>query len=547
MKSRLLKSWLRLLTLWWLGTTVFWSMSDPRIAATWHRLTGHTVSIDPLTSGLYSLRILRRWSLPVFGLTLLAVLGGVALMWVAFHVAATLRGKRVRANTTGSRWQGVSLSMGSLPKPAWANMPIAGVDIEAAGALAKRLHAMTETQRAVFGEVLGLLAAHPDAFVGDGHHGTLLEHTLHVLERLPASCVDPLLPIAAAAHDAGKILAWKRDDTGQWQRRGWHDDLGGLLLSALPSVERLPETESRILILALRFAHKRQRTPVMPLWTDTERLHKIQDAITDADHTATAVEKQQVLERLPKDTLLMRAFIEALPTMQFQVPGLRKGVQATGWRKGSRLYLSEPRLRESVSETMQKIDANAAAAWTAPRKKGQLAQQTADLIDALSKAGWIVSQVEAWTAEPPLWIVQSGTLTLRGILIVDLPAEHQSRLPGDAPYAMTVIGPLFKSPAAAARPANPVLDDKAPVVTADPVKPAPNDDPPARQGPTVTPPRKRPPKPSPKPSLPSVEAGPKPTAPPAKPSPKPAPSAAPDSSIGASEALRARLKRKGQS
>jgi len=445
MKSRLLKSWLRLLTLWWLGTAVFWSMSDPRIAATWHRLTGHTVSIDPLTSGLYSLRILRRWSLPVFGLTLLAVLGGVALMWVAFHVAATLRGKRVRSNATGSRWQGVSLSMGSLPKPAWANMPIAGVDIEAEGALSKRLHAMTETQRAVFGEVLGLLAAHPDAFVGDGHHGTLLEHTLHVLERLPASCNDPLLPIAAAAHDAGKILAWKRDDAGQWQRRGWHDDLGGLLLSALPSVERLPETESRILILALRFAHKRQRTPVMPLWTDTERLHKIQDAITDADHTATAVEKQQALETLNKDTLLMRAFIEALPTMQFQVPGLRKGVQATGWRKGNRVYLSEPRLRECVSEAMQKIDAHAAAAWSVPRKKGQLARQTADLIDVLAKSGWIVSQVDSWTATPPLWIVQSGTITLRGILIVDLPAEHQSRLPGDAPYEMTVTGPLFRA------------------------------------------------------------------------------------------------------
>ena len=531
MKSRLLKSWLRLLTLWWLGTAVFWSMSDPRIAATWQRLTGHTVAIGVLNSGLYSLRILRHWSLPVAGLTLLAVVCGAALMGVAFHVAAVLRGKRVQAHDTDSHWQGVSLSMGRLPRPAWAGLPIAGVDIEAEGALSQRLHAMTEAQRAVFGEVLGLLAAHPDAFVGDGHQGTLLEHTLHVLERLPASCNDPLLPIAAAAHDAGKILAWTRDDTGQWQRRGWHDDLGGLLLSALPSVERLPETESRILILALRFAHKRQRTPVMPLWTDTERLHKIQDAITDADHTATAVEKQQVLETLDKDTLLMRAFIEALPTMQFQLPGLRKGVQATGWRKGGRLYLSEPRLRESVSEAMQKIDANAAAAWTAPRKKGQLAQQTADLIDALSKAGWIVSQVDAWTAEPPLWIVQSGTLTLRGILIVDLPAEHQSRLPGDAPYEMTVSGPLFRPP------------------TAPRTKAPESDDPtPARQGPTVTPFRKATPKPLDKPSpKPSAKPEPKPSPPLAKTAPKPAPAAAPDSSRGASEALRARLKRKGQS
>lgn len=545
MKSRLLKSWLRIVMLWWLGVTVFWAMSDLRIASTWQRLTGHTVSVNALNSGLLALDILRRWSLPVILLTLASATLGVGVVWFVCRISASGRQRRVRADDRGSRWQGVSLSMGLLPKPAWADVPISGVDIEAEGALSHRLHAMSEAQRAVFGEVLGLLAAHPDAFVGDGHQGSLLEHTLHVLERLPAACDDPLLPIAAAAHDAGKILAWQRDKKGQWQRKGWHDDLGGLLLSALPSVERLPENESRILILTLRFAHKRQRTPVMPMWTDTERLRKIQDAITDADHTATAVEKKQVLETLDKDTLLMRAFIEALPTMQFQVPGLRKGVQATGWRKGERVYLSEPRLRESVSEAMQKIDANAAAAWSVPRKKGQLAQQTADLIDVLTDKGWIISKIDAWEATPPLWIVQSGTITLRGILIVDLPAEHQTRLPADAPYEMTVTGPLFTTGKVKPKPKTASRVPLGLAVPASTRKTNTLDDdtPPARIGPNIKVGTQDSPPPA------KQDAGtPKPPPDTLPPVVKPPPSKPEGTSpTDASSALRARLKRRGKS
>lgn len=84
--------------------------------------------------------------------------------------------------------------------------------------------------------ILFFIWSNDDAFVGDGHGVSLWEHTLDVLDRSRPHVFDPLIPIAAAAHDAGKILAWERHPkSGEWKRVGYHDDCGMLLVSSLDS------------------------------------------------------------------------------------------------------------------------------------------------------------------------------------------------------------------------------------------------------------------------------------------------------------------------
>ncbi|MDI3258413.1 MAG: hypothetical protein QJR02_01820 [Sinobacteraceae bacterium] len=441
MTSRLLKSFLRVACVWWLVALILWSMSDARIGTAAGALAHQTITADARNAASLAVGVVRRWSLPVLCAALAAGIAGAGLAW---GVQRLLWGRIKRRVRPGSEYRGLGISLGPLEAPVWAPDARLAFTAEVSRAVASRMKRLSAPQYALLNDILSYLAAHKDAYVGPGHQGSLLDHTLHVLERLPDKADDPLVLIGAAAHDAGKVQAWKRDDKGEWKRSGLHDDLGGLLLAAMPSAGLLPETEFRVLVTALRYAHKRERTPL--LWDADERARvaAVQDAITAADHDATAREKKAVLREKDRPALLERAFLSALGDMQFQVAGLARGVKAAGWRKGARIFLSEPRLREVLQERLRQFDADAAAAWWERRQPARIAPQTADTMDMLRGKGWLVERIGEHHAHPAIWDIKSGTINLSGVLIVDLPEDLHHLLPKDAPYEITVIGPHFR-------------------------------------------------------------------------------------------------------
>lgn len=511
MAGRLLRSWIRLTLVWWVGVAIAWAFSDVRIGSAIHVLNGSSVVVNPGNSGHLALSVLRRWSLPVAIATALCAGLGWFMAWGAHKF---LRRKRDSRVLPGVAWRGLKISLGPLESPAWLPDRQQPFTAEVSSSLAQRINQLSPPHRAVLNEVLGYLAAHPEAFVGAGHQGTLLDHSLHVLERLPKGNEDSLALIATAAHDAGKVLAWQRNAEGTWERKGNHDDMGGLLLYALPAAAKLSESELRVLVLALRFAHKRERTPVLHDATERARVAAIQDAVSAADREATSIEKKAVLAEVDRPKLLETAFLTALPDMLFQVHGLPKGTLAAAWRKDGRVYFSEPRLREVIGETLRTINADAAAAWQETRQKGRVVQQTLDLIALFRQKGWLVEEIEGVRAAPPLWNVLSGTKQLRGIIIVDLPEHMHYMLPANAPYQLTVTGALLNDgeiplPARKAKPeAAPASPPEAPVATAPAPPPADAEPPPPPVAPPVP---EQAPSPPPAPAAtPSAESGPTP-------------------------------------
>ncbi|QHS08995.1 hypothetical protein [Sinimarinibacterium sp. NLF-5-8] len=451
----LFRAWLRLLIVWWAAATLWWMLSDERIAQSASQLMGSTQTVDATNALPTVFKLLMSWTLPVAAFCIAALCFGIWAAWLLIKTRQWLARQRIKA-TPSSAWRRISTNMGSLELPRWATVPSVDLEIQPKGHLAARLKGMNVAQTRLFMQILERLAAAPDAFVGDGHVGTLLDHTWHVISQLPADCQDPLLLIAAAGHDAGKLLSHTRtvikttDAQGHVTEtvkyvanRGYkHDDLGGLIVSACPAFEQLAENEQRILLLLLRFAHKRSKTPILPERADQIRLSNLQTALKSADGMATAAEKAVVLEKIDKDDLLKRAFIQALPGLPFQIAGTKKGVKAIGWRKDSRVYFSEWGLREALTPAIASLDPDAAAAWNQGRSAGKLAQQTVDLINMLKAEGWLIDTINGIQAVPPLWNIRSGNLDINGVLLVELPGELLAKLPSNAPYQITIVGAI---------------------------------------------------------------------------------------------------------
>lgn len=49
-----------------------------------------------------------------------------------------------------------------------------------------------------------------ESYAGVGHDRNLYEHTLSVVKKSWVKGCDPLIPLAAAAHDIGKLITFKK-------------------------------------------------------------------------------------------------------------------------------------------------------------------------------------------------------------------------------------------------------------------------------------------------------------------------------------------------
>lgn len=375
--------------------------------------------------------------------------GGMAAgsMIVLVIVGMGLITRRQRAKSRGE-FRGMDLSITYMPYPD----PINFKPVKAQLAGNVPAHHMP-----LINQLLGYLQAHPDAFCGDGHSTTLLEHHLGVIdEAFEYEGADPLLPLAAAAHDIGKTVSHAKQD-GQWVRLSYHDKQSGRLLAKFPAWWELPEDERAILLLAVKYEHSPNLMPVaFPglCIKGVRRAVTLLQQLREIDGLATRGEKRKVLENLNVQELAIETFLRVVPQVPYQVKGLAKRVKAAGFRVGERLYLSEHHVRETA---LSKLDDDIAAAFGGDfRARGKSGEFTQVLLAALADRGWLITEIEGvpegseaaktWTlpSDQALWRVRSGIIEFRGMIAVELPVEHQGLYPRETAYEVTVLGPQGK-------------------------------------------------------------------------------------------------------
>lgn len=430
MKPKLFTSWYRVVLFWWM-ILFFWYTSDNAVIEhAFKAVTGKPMYITGLNALPALWAVLAGWTMPLLLGTAIAITAGYALTLAAMF--GLKRKHEIRAKPQ-PEWNGVTITMGELPKPFWLPGITQGVEIDGLPFTGKKLELVNQ--------IFSYLHRHPKAFVGAGHDGTLVEHTLHVLQKLPESD-EPLLAVAVAAHDAGKVLAWERKK-GKWVMKGFHDDLSAMIVTQLPAYKDLTDDEQRILFTVLKYGHKWSQRPVESDPDIDARCEKIHAALSKADHSATATEKMRTLTRADIDEVIFNGFINALLSLQFQAFGLKRGTITAGWRVDRRLYLIEPTVRDEILGGM---DEGLRAAYSSDfRSHGRMTEFTKDFMRVMDERGWLVKSIEGVAENHNgLWSIlssagkESDAKRFDGIIILDAPDEFSGYLPKKTQYEITV-------------------------------------------------------------------------------------------------------------
>lgn len=418
--------------------------------------------------------LLSYWSVPLFATWALLALGGVAVAEVRYRFAVQERSLRLKPR--GAFWgvQVSAISLGDLPtattpgltgnRVAFATpetaVPAHTVAVSVGGPVKEALKMLTATERQLCEEILQVLMADPEHFAGLGHGVGLLEHTLNVTAEAAPKCTPEFrLPLVAAlAHDIGKLITFQPDGEGGWIRRGLHSRESARILATLPGFQELPELHQRALILAIKYDHAPSKMPALQGDREASTLGlRIISALSSADKTATAAEKERNLERLLPEDLLWKDFVDFLreaPVVQRGRPGVSN--QVNNPPDNPHLFLYEAQWRDAA---IGRLPPEVAAALDLTRRDhGKLAKYTRLLAARLRKEGLLVEQCSVvkdgaqalvTTDEGnPLWDIQSGVgekaVVMRGILVLHADALWKKlnyRIGVKSPYPVTILGP----------------------------------------------------------------------------------------------------------
>ncbi len=512
-------SFMRVFLFWWILSILIFGFMEPETSLAFAQSLasrfGFSVSTLPAKADILNayeiqLWVLYRWTLPLALLGVGSFLVGLYLARRRFKDELDTRTAR---ETGKGEFRGMTISMDILPIPeGLPRLPLAlsGPSAE------KIMGSMTEGQRSLFIEVLETLHAHPRAFVGDGHFGNLLEHSLNVVERLIGKADEhcPLAFVAAAAHDLGKIEAWKEvglpkpaeepnwlksirvkapsiaspvldlisaavtpatpelppNTPRSWEQiSGLHDQISARMVVRLPSYVLLPQHERDALYFSLAYDHSRTAMPQLPTEKADRLARKLMSLVQEADSKATKEEKTKVLESIPVEAQVIRAFRDALPGLQFQAgeaAGAKKQATA-GFHLGNGLVIFfENQLREKCMDRLP--PETRAALGGEHRDQGRLGDFSALLIKEFNKLGWLVTEWDKWegseltkvdarlwtkvkTGEKwtlpvneAVWNIISNVFTYNCMIIVQLPEEMMYTLPPKTKYRIVVKEPHFK-------------------------------------------------------------------------------------------------------
>lgn len=432
----------RVLAMWWIGSLIVWSWDNAAgIQTALDRLNGlrNFFGLSPVGPTLvtalndsYALwTLLVNWTVWGFLFTVLATGLGVVLAELQVRAKSDARDAQVAKSQA---WRGATCTLGPLPQPVMP--PFHEVP------LPESLQAVASPYKEFLAEVLGILAAHPDAYAGPGHAVSLMEHTTNVLIKSKEVGQDALQLCLAAAHDLGKISAYSRKGNGEWRLEKSHERESARWTSRLNSWTGLPEVERHALILALNYFHTPNLMPNVGSNKEaTRQARLLLKAVAPVDQAATQEEKQAVLDATNLPGLALRTLLDNLPKIPFQVPGITKGTKAVGFKKGRRVYLLEAPFRERILPTMSS-DITAALGRNF-RAKGQMHPLTIALCLALQQENWLVTEIEDMKvqAKMPLWRLRSGTSEFSGVLVFDVPDNLLDLLPAqNTTYDLTVLG-----------------------------------------------------------------------------------------------------------
>lgn len=461
MRPKLLQSFVVVLIFWLGVTTLWWSVQRPEVNLQALMALKDLLPFLPITvpqeAGILGSLAVQRdvllyWSLPVLGGAFLSGAVGYGLMWLK---ARGINQERTNREEGHGKYRGAHLTVGELPVP----LTFPRDEIELAAEDDDSLSRLTGKELKLLSDILGTASAHPNAYAGDGVSGTLLDHTLKVATKALEAPRNPgLTTLVAAAHELGKITAYKQGKDGAWTLAKSQDNEAAKILRTLESWFALPEMERNAVMLAVKFHSSPRYLPEVDSDPQALRLAKELLFKTEDNRVAVVEEaKAEVLQAARNDTTrplseqVFEAFLQALPSLPFQSRGLPKGVAAVAWKVGSRAYLLEIKLRDTV---MAKLPADIRGALQPdPKARQRLQPFTVELLKALHEKGWLVTNINDTKLNPKeaVWNVRAGKLDFRGVLAVEVPAEFMTQLPAeDSMYEVAVTGPLFTSSAAPA-------------------------------------------------------------------------------------------------
>lgn len=433
MKSRLLGSFVTVVLFWWaLSSFLFFFLSSPETAeekltkfeswAPWWFLTPDAVAKKVTILDLFGnlnnqVLILVEWIIPTLVIISTTAAIGYVLSWV---FALWLKRKRELSEKGKGQWRGVDVTMGFIPEP--DKLKKATIELKISKAMSNKIDALPEGGKALLHEILGTLAAYPEAFAGAGHGVGLLRHTLNVMQRsVKIEEQDPLLILAAATHDLGKITAFKKigDDFVAIKN---HDKESARLVALFDSWWKMDESEREVLRLAVKYSHAPSAVPKLP-GVHPVRVVELIRQLKSCDGMATSAEKKKVLEKKNLEDLVVDAFLQKLPQIPFQVKGIPIGVKAAGWVRNGVIYLLEHRIREAVLEA---LDDDVYAAFGGGHRQGRhVTEVTQYLILGLDKRGWLVrgAKNKVIPSYEALWHITAGSHSFSGVLILKTPAD----------------------------------------------------------------------------------------------------------------------------
>lgn len=449
MRPKLLKSFSIVTLFWMFATTLYWSLQRPEVnlAALVHLkelIPFLPVTVPTEASILGSLSVQRDvflyWSLPVLLAAVLSGLIGFAIVWI---LAIKVDKSRLARETGHGNFRGVTLTMGVLPVP--DTLPKDEIDLGSDDNEA--LSRVTERERRLLCDILGTISAQTNAYAGPGISVSLLEHTLNLVTKALSHQKYPgVSAIITAANELGNLTAYQKKGEEGWVSIKNHCKESARILASLDSWNALPHLDRGAVMLAVKYYDNPRMIPELDGDPHTYRYARdLLSVADDAQKEVVTVEKQKILEKTEVPDVLFDAFLRALPQLSFQSRGLPKGVQAVAWKIGTRVYLLEIKLRETV---MAKLPPEVRGALQTNQKdKNQKLQPfTNELLKALDHQGWLVKKIDAIKLETKeaLWNVKAGKLDFKGVIIIDIPTEYMTQLPtDDSMYEITVTGSLF--------------------------------------------------------------------------------------------------------
>ena len=355
----------------------------------------------------------------------------------------------VRYNRDGAQWKTLQVSMSDFPEPYRWTGDAVSVDV-------KNVE-FKGYYKQLINELVGYAHAHKSWFIGEGHGDKgLFDHTLEVMERATSfPNAHPLLVIAAAAHDLGKVRTFSKNPDGNWIRlKAAHDAESAKILKSMPSWDLLPEPDRRALYLAVKFEHHVDAMPVSISGVKGDSLNSAHlllrqlqeiDGLTSDDDAFEYVSENE--EFISKKIIEgVRDFINS-QSMKMDPDAMFSGV----YTDGRYVFIVENRLREALIGSLG--DKIAKTIGLEYRAMNSISKGTVHICEVLDEAGALQLELVVKSNDKyklqlgwPLWDISISGNEVKGLICID-----SQKIPGVRKLVpdteFEVLGPRKRSKA----------------------------------------------------------------------------------------------------